>query len=322
MIVGPSRNELSLEGLIHDDVWEIDTWPYNPSGTLRQALQAKHMSTDEILKLQGEEYKQLNDFVQQFSEKQKTSIGWILAATVGVLGNLAVTLGFGPLTSNGNLAAMFLVLLIILILVFAYFLFLQKVSTIFRFIGPYVSFPSGYEQHIQQNKCVNPYSQIILQFNNLSEATTNFGTLVRTALLKKYLKPILDKSSSIKISDIRDVGGNLGFYFIEISLKNIWIWLNPHGKENTQRELRNIVDTLLQARITCSVYSFEVEPQEWIRRGPKFVDTVSTWKMDELQATIIGQLQPKPSKSTLVYRELTKAANWLKKPYRQSTTTS
>jgi hypothetical protein len=291
-IVGRPQKALSKEGLINDDVWEIDTWPYNPSGTLKQALQTQHMSTDEIIKVQEQEYNQLKEIVQQFSEKQKTSISWILAAAIGVLGNLAVTLGFGPLNSSGNLAAMLLVLSIILILVFAYFLFLPKVSTTFKFIGPYVSFPQGYEQYINQQNCTNQYSQIIFQFNRLSRETTNFGTLVRAALLKKHLKPILDKASCIKILDIRDIGNNLGFYFIEISPKNRWVLLSPHAKENIQKELRDLVDTLMQARITCSVYSFELDPQEWTRRGTQFIDTIAAWDMQEIQSAIIDQLRP------------------------------
>jgi hypothetical protein len=306
MIVRPDRNELSYSGLIYDDVWEVDTWPYNPSETLKQALQTDCMSPDELLRLKDEEYRQVGECANQFYEKQKTAIGWILAATIGVLGNLAVTLGFGPFSLGGNLAAMLVVLVILLSLVFVYFFFLQKVSIILKFIGPNVNFPLGYEKYFDQAENSNPHSSTILESGNLGEVTTSFGSLVRTALLKRYLNPILDKATGIKISDIRDVRSNLSFYFIEFSTKNIRIWADPHGKERIEKELKDIVDAMLKARQMCSAYGFELDPQEWNQRGPRFIDIVSAWKMDEAQSAIIEQMRPKPSRSVRVYRAISK----------------
>jgi hypothetical protein len=253
------------------------------------------MPADELLRLKDEEYRQIGECVNQFSEKQKTAIGWILAATIGVLGNLAVTLGFGPLNFSGNLAAMLIVLVTLTMLVFAYFLFLQKVSIVLKFIGPNVGFPSGYEKYVTQAN-PNLHSSTTLQPSDLGEVTTGFGSLVRTAMLKRYLNPILDKATGIRISDIRNVRSNLSYYFIEFSTKNIRIWADPHGKEKIQKELRDILDGLLQARQMCSVYGFELDSKEWTERGPKFIDIVSTWKMDEVQSAIIDQMRLRPAK--------------------------
>jgi hypothetical protein len=288
--VGRRKSELSSKGLVQDDVFEMDTWPYEPSGTLKKALTGRSMPTEEIMKTQGQEYEQLNEFVHQFSEKQKTSISWVLAAAIGVLGNLAVTLGFGPWTNGGNIVLMSVVLFVILVLILAFFFFLPRVTILFRFIGPYVSFPQGYEERIREAKYSNPLSEIMLAYNNLSETVTNYGSLVRTAILRKHLQPALLKSSSIKISDIRDIGGNLSFYFIELSTKGIKTWLNPRGKELIQNELRSVVDALMQARLMCSVYSFELDYHEWIEKGPGFVDAVSSWDFAEIQRSLVHQM--------------------------------
>ena len=306
MAVRSQRNELSCSRLIYGDVSEVDTWPYSPSDTLKQVLQTDCLSPDELLRLKDEEYRLIGECVSQFSEKQKTAIGWILAATIGVLGNLAVTLGFGPLSFSGNIAAMLAVLVVLSMLVFIYFLFLQKVSIELKFIGPNVSFPSGYEKYVNHAENSNLHSSTVLQYSDLSEVTTGFGSLIRTALLKRYLNPILDKATGIRISDIRNVRSNLSFYFIEFSTKNIRIWADPHGKEKIQKELRDILDGLLQARQMCSVYGFELDPQEWAERGPKFIDVISTWKMDEVQSAIIDQMRSKPAKAARVYHAISK----------------
>lgn len=117
VMVMPTRNELSRDELIHKDISEVDTWPYNSIENLTEALQADCMSPDELLRLKKEEYELINDCVNQFSEKQKTAIGWILAATIGVLGNLAVSIGLSPPNLSGNLGAMLVVLALLSLLV-------------------------------------------------------------------------------------------------------------------------------------------------------------------------------------------------------------
>jgi len=301
-----NRNELSCDKLVYEDIIKVDTWPYSPVESLRQGLQADCMSPDELLRLKNEEYELINECVHQFSEKQKTAIGWILAATIGVLGNLAVSIGFSPLNLSGNVGAMLVVLAGLSLLVFVYFLFLQKVSVVLKFIGPNVSFPAGYEKYVIQSEKQNTSSSGILEFGTLGEITTSFGSLVRTALLKRNLNPILDKANGIRLSDVRDVSTGLSYYFLEFSTKNIRIWADPHGKEKIQSDLKDVVDAMLKTRQMCSVYGFELDSHEWTERGPRFVEVVSAWKLDEVQSAIIDQMRPRPSKGVKIYRVISR----------------
>jgi hypothetical protein len=306
VITNATRKKLSYDGLINEDIIEVDTWPYNPTETLKQVLQTDCMSADELLRLKNEEYGQISECVNQFSEKQKTAIGWILAATIGVLGNLAVTIGFSPPNFSFNIGAMLVVLVVVSMLVFVYFLFLQKVSIVLKFIGPNVTFPSGYEKYVAQSEKPNAYSSKTLETGNLGEITTSFGSLVRTALLKRHLNPILHRTSGIRVSDIREVGTGLSYYFIEFSTKNIRIWGDPHGKEKIQKDLKDVVDAMLKARQMCSAYGFELDSHEWTERGPRFVEIVSAWKIDEVQSAIIDQMRPKPSKGASMYHTVSR----------------
>lgn len=129
---------------------------------------------------------------------------------------------------------------------------------------------------------------------------------MRTALLKRHLNPILDGATGIRISDIRDVSASLSYYFIEFSTKDIRIWADPHGKEKIQKDLKDVVDAMLKARQMCSAYGFELDSHEWTERGPRFIEIVSAWKLDELQSAIIDQIRPKPSRGSKVYRAISR----------------
>jgi hypothetical protein len=202
-----------------------------------------------------------------------------------------------------------LVLLIISVLVVAYLMYLPKVSIMFSYIGPYVDFPTGYEEIIPADNCHQFKSKLVLNYKTLNRVTIDFGALIRTALLKKYLKPVLDKSKSIRISQVRDMG--FGFYFIEVSTKNVRIWLDPHGKTKITNDLREVSNATLEARITSSVYGFELDKEEWKIRGPAFLDTVAPWNMKKIQNLVIEEIKPTTNKKQQFKQGTSKIKNLL-----------
>lgn len=172
-----------LKEFISVDINDLNTWPYLPVGLLKQPTPTKNI-TVELVKMSDEEWNEAERFVERFSEEQKTSLSWIFAASIGVLGNLVVNLAFAPPVLTGNLYLMFLVLTIIIALTVAYLLFLPGVALVFRFVPEYLDFPKGCEKHISKAPCTGPYSQMVFQYNNLDELVIEFGSLVRIAILK------------------------------------------------------------------------------------------------------------------------------------------
>lgn len=283
--------DITWQDFVKISVAEVNTWPYLPSGLLKKPEERDSgKETDDIVKFQGEDWKEVERLVEQFSEKQKTVLGWILTASIAVLGNLAVNLAFAVPIFAGNLFWVFLCLLIIVILIFLYLEFLPKVTAVFRFIPSYTNFPTGYEQYITKAPCTKPYSKIIFQFGTLQEKVVNFGKLVRTAILKDQLCAPLKKESYVRISDITDVGDGIA-YFVRISTDGVKPWLDPHGREKIRMELRELVTAMFYARIKCSVRRFELDPKEWDIHGCDFVDGVSEWKFEEVRRAIIDKLQ-------------------------------
>jgi len=269
----------------------VDTWPYRPRGTIKKPQHEDvdpRESSSKLLEMQNQEYNELERFIENFSNKQKSVIGWIFAAFIGVVGNLIVNLAFSPPIFSGDISIILFFMIVFALLVLTYLSFLPKVSMIFKFIPSYKSFPSGYEKHIPQAQCKKPSSQIILSYNRLQEVVTDFGVLVRVAILKDSLLPLLKKASYVKISDIRDIGG-VG-YLIEISTNGWKPWVDPKARDRIRRELGDFIQGMMDARQICSVFDFELEPKEWALRGCDFLDAVYDWNFDNMRKALIDKL--------------------------------
>lgn len=297
MLVKKSRlkqmKDPTWQGFINAEIFSINTWPYEPSGTLRQPQSATpdpNESTDKIVEIQNLEFIEANHFVETFSEKQKSAVGWILAASIGVVGNLIVNLAFSSPSLGGNTILFPIVTIVLISLVIAYLRFLPEVTFMFKFVPSYKSFPFGYEQYITQAPCKNPHSRLIFSFNKLSETVTNFGTLVRLLILKDRLFPLFRKGKLLRISHISDVGSAGIGYFIEISTNGWKPWVDPKARTKIREELRVLVEALLMARQTCSVYQFELDPNEWAIKGCDFIDAVSDWDFDKMRKDVIDKL--------------------------------
>lgn len=285
--------DLTWEDFVKSRATDINTWPYLQSGTLQRHEEYDSSKlTDDILKFQEKEWEDVDRFAELFSEKQKSALGWIFAAFIAIIGNLAVNLGFATPVFKGNQLWMFLCLIVVAILTWVYLMYLPTPSLVFKFVHPYVGFPKGYERRVPPGSCTNPHSRIILQHNHLNKLATSFGVLVRAAILRDHLSLTLENASYIRISNIREISDQLPVYFVTVSTNGIKPWLSPRGREKIRMELRDLVQAFLDTRLDCMVRRFELESTEWNNHGPDFIDGVSDWRFDNMRKEIIDTLQP------------------------------
>jgi hypothetical protein len=281
--------DITWEEFAKSKISDIDTWPYLPSGLLKQkGAEGFQPSTDELIRMTNEDWNESRRFTNDFSEKQKLVLGWIITASIGVLGNLAVNFAFGFPRVGYNIFWMELALFFVAILVVIYLLFLPRVSLNIRFFPSYESFPSGYETAIQNAPCHKPYSQTVFSYNRLAQMVADFGSAVRLAILRECLMSALEKKSYIHISNIWKVDEYLPVCYIEVSTKGIRPWLDRHGKRRIETELRKVVDQMMNARQLCSVRKFELDKGIWNIRGCDFIDGVSAWDFKEVRDAIVN----------------------------------
>jgi hypothetical protein len=290
MSVANQLKDMTIQDFVAADIQMIDCWPYEPTGLLIKHA-GKEPDTDQMLKALNNDWNEIETFVERFSEKQKTSLSWVVAALIGVIGNLAVNLGFTSPVVGDNLWWVFVTLLVVALLIGLYLVFLPKVSMTFRFIPQYIDFPAGYEKHVPQKSCRNPYSSLVYQYATLNRLVAGFGTIVRLAVLKDRVLSTLKNASFIRISNVRKADIHLPVLYIEVSTKGTKPWLKPTSAKHIQKELRDMAQAMFDAHQLCSVRAFELDTAKWNNRGCDFLDAVSDWKYEEVQEILVNLLK-------------------------------
>jgi hypothetical protein len=284
--------DLTVQEFVSTEISAINTFPYRPSGLLtKHSRGAPTADTDKLMQNYLNDLKETDRFVERFSEKQKTSLGWVMAGLIGVLGNLAVNFGFSNPIIGVNLFWMVLALIVVALVIGFYLSFLPRVIMVFRFIPNYMDFPKGYEQYIPQASCSNPYSNIIFQFQRLDETVRNFGVTVKLAILKDCIINALKKSSCVRISSVQQRDQYLPFVTVEVSLKGIKLWFRPKVQNELAAELRELALAFMNAHQLCSVRAFELDSVEWQNHGVDFVDAVSSWDFDAVQRMLVSLIK-------------------------------
>jgi hypothetical protein len=144
-----SLKDLTVKDFISTDILTVDAFPFMPSGLLKKHSGGDPTAgTDRLMQDYNNDWREADRFVERFSQKQKNSLGWIMAGLIGGIGNLAVNLAFSYPVAGGNLWLMILVLIIVSSIIVFYLFFLPKVTITFRFLPKYLNFPAGYEQYV------------------------------------------------------------------------------------------------------------------------------------------------------------------------------
>lgn len=283
---------LTVQEFVSTEISAINTFPYRPSGLLKKHSGGDPAAdTDKIMQNYFNDLKETDRFVERFSEKQKTSLGWVMAGLIGVLGNLAVNLGFTNPVISINLFWMVLILIVIALVIGFYLSFLPRVIVVFRFVPKYMDFPNGYEQYIPQASCSNPYSKIVFQFQILSEAVRDLGATVRLAILKDCIRHALERSSYVRISNVWQHEKFLPFVTVEASLKGMHAWFRPRIQNKLESELRELAIAFMNAHQLCSVRAFELDTVEWQNQGADFIDAVSSWDLEVVQRMLVSLIK-------------------------------
>ena len=280
-----STHKLSDEIFLETRIKDYNSWPYLPSGTLK-IPNKQSGPVKENTNWYEREFELSDHFFKEFISKKLTVVSWLIAALIGIAGNLAISLLFASeFILIRNIALFSLSILIIIALIIIFFNYYPKFNYTIKYFSDYLDFPSGYEQYIPQSQ-LNAYSKFITQYNNLSLTVTNYGSLVRTKILYDHLNEKLINYKYISISDIILIEKYLPLIIISIST-NFEAFITPRNEDKIRDELRDLLLTLWQSKTLCHMMAFETDKYEWQKQGPTFLDTVSKWDINKMQEEII-----------------------------------
>ncbi len=265
-------------------------WPYLPSGILKKPSR-KPSGVGQLADKHFKEFETAVKFVDDQIRSRFIFITWILTAIIGVLGNLLITTIFSePRFSNFRNFIAFEGLLILILLIIIGLSFIHPISFRVDFIPDYVDFPKGYGQYIDYDSLSSPYARIKIQFDFIDEVVINFGRLIRLMIFRDYINKVIEETKYIKIENIAQAGAFLPNLYLTLSTT----WLarfTPINREIIINEFMRFTGSLTNCRITCNVLAFETSSEEWIQKGPKFLDTVSGWDFESGIIQILNQIQ-------------------------------
>ena len=278
-------DELFLEMPMKD----YNSWPYRPSDILKIPNQAPG-STKEISNWYERELELSDNFLKDFISKKLAVVSWLIAALIGIIGNLAVSILFATeFFLMRNIALFSLSIIILIVLVVTFFNYYPKLNYTIKYFSDYSDFLSGYEQYVSQSQ-LNVYSNFIIQYNNLPLIVNDYGSLVRMKILYDHIRDKLMNYKYIYVSDIILIDKYLPLITISIST-NFEAFITPKNENKIRDELHDLLLTLWQSKNLCNRMAFEADKEEWQKHGSSFLNMVSNWDFEKMRAEVIKKIR-------------------------------
>jgi hypothetical protein len=278
-------DELFLEMPMKD----YNSWPYRPSNFLKIPNQEPG-PVREITNWYERELELSDNFLKDFISKKLAVVSWLIAALIGIVGNLAVSILFASeFFLMRNIALFSLSIIIVIVLIVAFFNYYPKLNYTIKYFSDYHDFLSGYEQYVSQSQ-LNIYSNFIIQYNDLPLIVNDFGSLIRVKILYDHLRDKLMNYKYIYISNIILIDKYLPLITISIST-NFEAFITPKNENKIRDELHDLLHILWQSKNLCNTMAFEADREEWQRHGASFLNVVSNWDFDKMRAEIIKKIR-------------------------------
>jgi hypothetical protein len=226
-IISGGKKPLSKENILNNEVFaKIDTWPYLPKGLIGQG--AKPI-TEDVFKEYRNDLSAINKTVEEFVSRQRTIIPWLLAVTIGVLGNLAVNLLFdSPLLRLSELSVGFFIVTLIVIFIMAVAVFFYYptncsfIVTFFPHKAVLDNLPAAL-QTAQLNPIAGSYASDLFSLN---EVITEYEEVISLAILRDQIKGV--KKSIMRVKELRSLGiSQYAPYVVTFDLKHVRFFLAP-----------------------------------------------------------------------------------------------
>jgi hypothetical protein len=291
---------LTKENLLNEPIFaNVDTWPYLPKGIIGQGINSK--DNEAIIKKYSDNFARLTGIAEDFINRQRTVLSWLLAVIIGVLGNLAVNLLFGAAFIYSVFSIILLGVTIVAMgaLVITIFkVFPTNCSLTVDFVPQYMMLdrkPKVQEDKLNTTAAIQFKIQISDEsadytLHLFNELINNFANTVSLALLRDKLKETKLQIFSVKEIRVFGIGGAYSAYMLNFDLKSRFAFLDPNISEKINSELRRINEALMQARTTVSVYGIDQNEIRWTNRGHIFINAIKEWDFNSVKEEIKQQI--------------------------------
>lgn len=293
VVIGKRKACLSEENLLEENVTNLETWPFLPRGVISPDRKELSQERQDRIHLERDrEFSMIENCAERAYNRHAIVISFSLAIAAGVLGNLAVSLLFGPLNLRipwSSIGLIGVILLGIMILVYLIIQYLPTgLSYTVRFIPPW-EYPSFPLPPLQKDK-LEPNASVIALFDSpFIETIVKFTNLISVAILRDTLKTM--QWNTVRITKLTRMHGGVPFYTLTFDFQKKWLFLKPQILDKVKEELFNISLLLVNAKIFIGVHAIDIDQDRWLQRGHLFLNTVTLWNLDAILREVENQIE-------------------------------
>lgn len=296
------KRVLSKENILQLNFFnEIDSWPLirkandNYNGDVwkkyRKSIRKEHIA----------ELSRIDKTIEDFVNRQRTIISWLLAVIFGVFGGLLINLLFDQPLSLNEVPLWLLILAITgmtasIVGIFVYYP--QNCSfriTYFPTLTSKIA-DSRIELEKLNKSCIelqteklNAKAVSLKDSNSFIIRILDYAGVASSTILRDKIKET-PKLHLIRIKELKQLSPSKMIYILTFDLKHgLFFWFPKIG-EKIQNELKTINDSVMAAKMFVNSYAIDNEPSHWREKGHLFLNEIVELDLTEITRQIEKQI--------------------------------
>jgi len=272
---------LTEQNVLNYPIDTINTWPFILRGYLSEEHGSRKYGSKKLLQWYDTYLDGINSTVKEFVNRQITLMGFVIAAAVGVVGNLVINIFFGSV----SIPEWHFVVIPILTLGVLIWLFT-------RYLTPALSF------NIFWRPCNNewiPKRDKLPRIENWSQADIeqqlyDLVFIVALALIRDFIRNA--KLRNLKVANVNPFAQqNFPMFHLTITLSNEYKMIFPRIKKAIEFEFRTLIDQLFHSIMSFDARVFDYRQTLWSDYGMQFLNNLSGLDINIIKQELIKQIK-------------------------------
>jgi hypothetical protein len=281
----PELIPFSKEAILSKRIWDVDTWPYGPSGPLKRPQRGKPSTASEVLlEWSASQMALLPKALEALNNKRLIAIPYLLTVGIGIGGGMFASSLFGQAIKPNLVSTLFWGVLVLFLCVAYFYFFPATFDYQIRVLLSPATLPAGPLPAVNPAQ-LNPIPQIVYQNPPSFYDLADLVDVIRRCTVRDAVA-----DAALKLLKVEKFEEQLTIFWLSLSLKSRWSFFGRNLIQELDKELSELVSKLLQAMERFSTYDLEIDPNEWSSKGPAFLNQfLDQWDGNELKQTIETQ---------------------------------
>lgn len=282
-------SSVSQEELIKEPIRGFDTWPVLPRGILEKPS-ITHLDTGKITRESKESFERFTRYFNMFIQTKSIIMLFFFSAVIGIIGSFLATITYSPELIMYRFRLSFVLLIFIIILFRVAVMYTPSSYMPYQIQGEYEEFPNDIELHIDLDKINNLIMKMRIEHGDFRNLLTQYSIFIRSCLLKDSLVKALKKTKFVEINQINQLSEFYPSFSISFTT-NIYGVLYPRNRDKVFSEFMSLNGAVTTGLISSGVMAFELDEDEWRKRGAQFVNEISHIDFDKAIIQLVDEIK-------------------------------